>query len=153
MASVVQNFLPILEDLEQLQEQYGNDDFGKSYNALSGILRSGMKELGVEDFDIQAGSSPVEHAGRVSVVAEEYSAEFPQGTVIRSISTGMELQGNVIKMAECVVSLSKEEVEEEKDSNKEENTDEAQESYKEEEETVSEEEEIKMEEEEAKREE
>ena len=34
MASVVQNFLPILEDLEQLQEQYGNDDFGKSYNAL-----------------------------------------------------------------------------------------------------------------------
>jgi hypothetical protein len=151
MASVVQNFLPILEDLEQLQEQYGNDDFGKSYNALSGILRSGMKELGVEDFDIQAGSSPVD--GRVSVVAEEYSEEFPQGTVIRTISTGMELQGNVIKMAECVVSLGKEEVEEEKDSNKEENTDEEQESYKEEEETVSEEEEIKMEEEEAKREE
>lgn len=152
MASVVQNFLPILEDLEQLQEQYGNDDFGKSYNALSGILRSGMKELGVEDFDIQAGSFPVD--GRVSVVAEEYSEEFPQGTVIRTISTGMELQGNVIKMAECVVSLGKEEVEEEKDSNKEENTDEEQESYKEEEEeTMSEEEEIKMEEEEAKREE
>lgn len=149
MAFVLQKFLPILEDLEQLEEQYGNDDFGKSYNALPGVFKSGMKELGVEDFFVEPGS-PVD-SGRVSVVAEEYSTDFPQGTVIRPISTGMELQGNVIKMAECIMSLGKEEVEEEEDSNKDDFDNEEQGSKKEEE--IAGEEETKIEKEEAQSEE
>jgi molecular chaperone GrpE (heat shock protein) len=116
MASVVQNFLPILEDLEYLGERYGQDDFGKSYGALVGILKSGMKELGVEEFSVGIGDKV--DVSRAVVVEEEYSNVFAKGTVIRPISSGMELQGNVMKMAECVASLGKEK-EEEDESNEE----------------------------------
>jgi molecular chaperone GrpE (heat shock protein) len=117
MASVIQNFLPIFEDLNYLKEKYGENDFGKSFHALTGILKSGMKELGVEEFSAGAIGDQVD-TSRVIVVEEEYSNVFPKGTVIRPISSGMELQGNVMKMAECVASLGKEEEEkEEEDSN------------------------------------
>jgi molecular chaperone GrpE (heat shock protein) len=114
MASVVQNFLPILEDLEYLGETYGDDDFGKSYAALAGTLKSGMKELGVEEYSVGIGEKV--DSSRAVVVGEEYSKVFGKGIVIRPISTGMELQGNIMKLAECVVSLGEEEDDEEDES-------------------------------------
>ena len=110
VASVLQNFLPVLDDLTCLQEKYGSDDFGKSFSALGGILQGVFKELGVVEYSIQPGDAV--NKQRVEVVEEEYSEEFEKGTVIRPVSMGMELQGNVVRKATCVASLGSETTEE-----------------------------------------
>jgi molecular chaperone GrpE (heat shock protein) len=110
VASVLQNFLPVLDDLTCLQEKYGSDDFGKSFSALGGILQGVFKELGVVEYSIQPGDAV--NKQRVEVVEEEYSEEFEKGTVIHPVSMGMELQGNVVRKATCVASLGSETTEE-----------------------------------------
>jgi len=106
MAAVLQNFLPVLDDLELLDKKYGADDFGKSFSALGGTMKSALKELGVEEYTVQVGDAV--NKQRVTVVEEEYSEEFTKDTVIRPVSVGMELQGNIMRMAECVASLGSE---------------------------------------------
>ena len=103
---MLQNFLPIMDDFESLQEKYGSDDFGKSFATLGGILKGVFKELGVVEYSIQPGD--VVNKQKVTVVEEEYSEEFQKDTVIRPVSAGMELQGNVVRMATCVASLGSE---------------------------------------------
>lgn len=110
VASVLKNFLPALDEFESLEEKYGNDDFGKSFSALGGIMKGVLKELGVVEYSVQPGDAV--NKQRMSVVGEEYSEEFAEDTVIRSVSVGMELQGNVMRMAECVASLGSEPAEE-----------------------------------------
>lgn len=124
VASVLQSFLPIMDDFEELEQKYGNDDFGKSFSALGGTLKSAFKELGVQEYSVKEGDQV--NKQRITVVEEEYSDEFPKDTVIRPVAVGMELQGNVMRMAECVASLGSEqdeadaEKEGEEDSNEEE---------------------------------
>lgn len=74
MASVLQDFLPILDDLEALEEKYGNDDFGKSFSALGGAMRTALKELGVEEYSVKEGDTV--NKQRVIVVEEEYTEDF-----------------------------------------------------------------------------
>lgn len=117
VASILTKFLPVLDDFIVLENKYARDDFGKSFNALGGAMRTALKELGVTEYEVQVGEKVDKQ--RVIVVQEEYSDEFEKDTVIRPIEVGLELQGNVMRQAECVASLGSETQEEAAESEEE----------------------------------
>ena len=111
-ASILTEFLPILDHLNELRDdKYGEDDFGKQYNALPGAMKTAFSELGVTEYTLTTGDAVDKE--RMIVIDEEYSDNHPKGTVIRPVAMGMELQGNVIRMAEVIASLGPETPEEE----------------------------------------
>lgn len=116
-AALLTKFLPTMDKLKELRAKYGEDDFGKQYNALPGTLMAGFSAMGVADYSVNAREQIDQD--RMIVVGEEYSAELPAGTVIREVSSGLQLEGNVIRMAECVASLGPENAAEEDDSSAE----------------------------------
>ena len=105
-ASVLSDFLPIYDTLLALKEVHGDDEFGKKYNALPGAIKTGFSAMGVTDYGVETGDDF--DKGRMVAVESEVSDEFKKDTVIRPVKAGMELQGNVIRLAECVVSLGTE---------------------------------------------
>lgn len=107
MASIVQSFLPVMDQLNYLRREYGEDDFGSKYNAFAGDMRGAMTQLGVSEFSVEPGE--VVDARRMQVVEEEYSEEIPKGSVVRALFDGYELQGNVMRMVEVVASLGSQE--------------------------------------------
>lgn len=113
-AEVLQNFLPIVDELDSLSEKYADDEFVKKYSALSWDFRNALKDMGVEEFFIQDGEK--RDLRRVKAVDQEYSDSIPKGHIIRSIegSKGYELEGNVMRMVEAVISLGPE-IDEEED--------------------------------------
>lgn len=122
-AALLTRFLPTMDKLKELRGTYGEDSFGKQYNALPGTLMAGFSAMGVADFTVTAGEKM--DAERMVAVAEEHSAELPAGTVIREVTAGLQLEGNVIRMAECVVSLGPESTDGEQQQDKEEDAPEA----------------------------
>ena len=113
-AGVLTEFLPVLDRLQALREQYDADEFGAKYSALAGGLRAAFTEMGVTEYTVNEGE-PVEKS-RVVVVDSEYSETVEKDTVLRPVAIGMELQGNVVRMAECVASLGSETSAEEEES-------------------------------------
>jgi molecular chaperone GrpE (heat shock protein) len=106
MAGVLASFLPILDKLGELQDKYGEDDFGKSYNALQAVMRQVFTDLGATEYAVNTGDAV--DKSRVDAVETEYSESYPKDTVIQALSPGWELQGNIIRSAQCVVSLGSE---------------------------------------------
>jgi molecular chaperone GrpE (heat shock protein) len=117
-AGVLADFLPVYDKLNQLKEKYANNDFGSKYGGLS--MDATFAKMGVKEYAVAAGET-VDNF-RMAVGESEYSAEFAKDTVIRPVAGGMELEGNVIRAAECVASLGAEEKaqEDEEDSQKDE---------------------------------
>lgn len=105
-ANVVTEFLPVLDELQRLKALYADDAFGKNYNAMAGNFQTALLELGVEEFTVPVGS-PVD-GRRVVVVDTEYSDKIAKNTVVRPLKLGLELKGNVVRLAECVASLGSE---------------------------------------------
>ena len=105
-ATILQDFLPVLDELVALDDKYADDDFAKSYKALRWDLNNAMTALGMSEYAPEVGA--VADASRFIAVEEHYSDDFAKGTIIAPVSVGLELQGNVMKMAECVVSLGSE---------------------------------------------
>lgn len=104
-ASTLTEFLPIVDSVETLREKYGEDSFGKQYNAVSGSVKSALSELGVTPFEIKAGDV-IDDPRKIDVIESQYSTEYPKkGSVIKVISNGMELKGNIVRPAKCIVSL------------------------------------------------
>ena len=103
MAGVLASFMPVLDSLTDLQAKYGNDEFGKGYNAMEGIMRQVFTDLGSSEYTIATGDAI--DKSRMDVVDAVYSEEFPANTVIEPLTMGWELQGNVIRSAQCVASL------------------------------------------------
>lgn len=119
-ADVLQEFLPVLGKLDELKEKYGEDDFGKQYSGLS--LKAAFNNLGVTDFTVSVGDTV--DKGRMLVVDSEHSEDHPADTVLKPVSLGLELKGNIVKMAECVASLGPEVVADEEGGDTEEGGDE-----------------------------
>ena len=90
--------------MDSLKEKYINDEFGSKYGGLS--LGPTFTKMGVKEFSVQPGASI--DLIRMNVVGTEYS-EAVKDTVIRQVTPGMELEGNVIRAAGCISSLGKEE--------------------------------------------
>mmetsp|Transcript_25282 Transcript_25282/g.41991 ORF Transcript_25282/g.41991 Transcript_25282/m.41991 type:complete len:317 (+) Transcript_25282:226-1176(+) len=105
VAGVVQNFLPVMDDLQLLKTELDGDDFGAKYAGMAGNLMGALKELGVEEFSAEIGD--VVNAQRMTVVDEEVSTDgsVAKGSILRPVSAGMELAGNVMRMAQVVTSL------------------------------------------------
>jgi len=110
-ASILAEFLPILDRLTLLRDKYDQDDFGKQYSALPGAMKTAFTALGVAEYTVNTGDAI--DKSRMAVIEEEHSEEYPKNKVIRPIALGVELQGNVIRMAEVVGSLGPENTQEE----------------------------------------
>jgi len=106
MASVLQSFLPILDELKYLEGKYSDDEFAKKYSALSWDFNNAMKALGVTEFTAKEGVKL--NALRENPVKEDYSDDIEKGFVIAPVGVGFELDGNVMRMADVVVSLGSE---------------------------------------------
>jgi len=104
-ASSIQNFLPFSDLLEDLKEKHSENEFAQGYAALS--LKPTFKQLDVEDFTLNVGE-PLNRS-RGKVVGSEYSNEYGKDVILRVEKDGLELNGWVIQLAECVVSLGSEE--------------------------------------------
>ena len=103
MAGILRNFLPIYDTLDEMKERYVNDEFGSKYGGLT--LGPTFAKIGVKEFSVGAGE-PLDHI-RVKVVGSEYS-NAGKDTIIAQLALGMELEGNVIRAAECITSLGNE---------------------------------------------
>lgn len=105
IAGVLADFLPVYDKFAELKERYAGDEFGSKFSGLS--IEATFSKLGVTDFEVEAGQQ-VDNF-RVAIVESEYSTEFAKDTIIRPLSKGMELEGNVIRAAQCVASAGSEE--------------------------------------------
>jgi molecular chaperone GrpE (heat shock protein) len=99
-------FLPVLDRMTELQQQYATHPYGKSYNSLADTLRLAFTEMGVTEYTVTTGD--IVDKSRMLVVDTEYSNNYSANTVLRPISMGMELQGYIVRYAECVASLGSE---------------------------------------------
>ena len=110
---VLQSFLPVLDELETLGQQYESSNFAKTLNSgLRSELDKALNELGVTEYMVESGMTMGTAVGRVVAVEEEYSEEYAKGTVIRPLKSGLEIKGNVIRPAEVVGSLGKQSADE-----------------------------------------
>ena len=105
-AAILQDFLPVLDELKALDEKYAGDEFAQSYKALRWDLNNAMTALGMSEYTAEVGATA--DPTRFVAVEEQYSDDYAKGTVISPVAVGLELQGNVMRMAECVVSLGSE---------------------------------------------
>lgn len=110
-ATILQSFLPVLDKLQATNSQYEDDEFAKSYRALCGNYNMALKELGVVEYTVKEGDKA--DSRRIVAIKEEYSDTMEKGCVISPVGIGFELDGNVMKFAEAVVSLGPEPAEEE----------------------------------------
>ena len=116
-ASVLTEFIPIYDTLNDLKSKYADNEFGSKYGGLT--MKPTFSKLGVEAYTAEEGT-PID-TYRMNVVENEYSKKHAKNTVVRPVSMGMELQGNVMRPAECVASLGAQE--EGKDAKKDEEPD------------------------------
>jgi molecular chaperone GrpE (heat shock protein) len=106
-ASVMQKFLPVMDELNALGEQYGEDDFAAGYDALRRDFNNVMSNsLDLEEYSVKVGEKL--NRFREAVVGNEYSEEVAKGNVLRQVSSGLEVKGNVVRFAECIVSKGSE---------------------------------------------
>mmetsp|Transcript_17989 Transcript_17989/g.35801 ORF Transcript_17989/g.35801 Transcript_17989/m.35801 type:complete len:279 (+) Transcript_17989:161-997(+) len=109
-ATVIQSFVPVLDELDAVAARYEGNSFAKSLDALRSGMKSSLGELGVSEFVVGAGDAV---DSRVAAVDEQYSEEFAAGTVISALTSGLEIQGNIVRAAKVVASLGVENSEEE----------------------------------------
>jgi molecular chaperone GrpE (heat shock protein) len=105
IATILQEFMPVLDQLTTLRNKYGVDDeFGKQYNAIRGDFMSALRDLGVTEFTIAVGDM-VDYR-KVRVIESRYDDVMPINTIIEVVHDhGMELAGNIVRKAEAIVSL------------------------------------------------
>lgn len=114
-ASVLQkHFVPILEEMSLLQQKYATTPNGKSYDTLrSDMMLALQKKIDVTTYDSPVGKEV--NKQRDAIVGYEASDTIPKGMVLRSVKSGLEVQGNVICPAQCIVSQGPAAVEEKLD--------------------------------------
>jgi len=106
-ASVLQDFLPVLQRLNDLNDQYASNTFAvRNYSTLSTSFANTLKTLGLLEFTPDVGSK-IGDTSRIKVVQEEVSDLYPEsGYIISVLKKGYELNGNIVQPAEVVASTS-----------------------------------------------
>mmetsp|Transcript_1360 Transcript_1360/g.3228 ORF Transcript_1360/g.3228 Transcript_1360/m.3228 type:complete len:254 (+) Transcript_1360:114-875(+) len=106
-ASVLQSFLPVLDELDALGQKYEGNAFASTLDSgLRSELNTQLGSLGVSEYGVGAGDAM--DIGRVVAVEEQYSEEVAKGSVIQIIRPGLEISGNVVRPAEVIGSLGSE---------------------------------------------
>jgi molecular chaperone GrpE (heat shock protein) len=100
-AGILAEFLPIYDKMNDLNNKYAEDDFGSKYSGLS--LAPTFAKMGVTEYEVSPGE-PLDRI-RMMPKGSEHSSEFQKDTVITALSSGMALEGNVIRPVDCIVSL------------------------------------------------
>ncbi|KAL7578603.1 hypothetical protein ACA910_009754 [Epithemia clementina (nom. ined.)] len=107
VASTVAEFLPVYDRLEELNNLYANDEFGKQYNALRSSLKQAMANLNVVEFAAAPGQEM--NLSRMVVLESQYNEQQPvPNTVLQTMRPGLELEGFVVRPAEVIASLGSE---------------------------------------------
>jgi molecular chaperone GrpE (heat shock protein) len=101
-ASLLADFLPVWDKLQALEVKYGEDEFGSKYNPLPSAMRSAFTEMGVVEFSVTAGDAL--DLRKMKVIDTEASADVDADKVLRSVAAGLELDGNMVRKAQCVAS-------------------------------------------------
>lgn len=110
-ANILQSLLPNLDDLNNIVYNYSNNEFAQSYSALRNDFASSLASMGVSEYIPEIGS--VMDTRRCHVLSEQEVDEVDDAGIILSVEReGYDVDGNVIRLAEVVVSKGKE-VEEE----------------------------------------
>lgn len=104
-ASVLSEFLPLYDKFVSLKEKHAESEFGNKYGSLS--IEATFAKMGVTEYTLEAGQDI--DAYRMAVVESEYSTEIAKDKVIRPVAAGLELEGNVIRAAQCIASAGSEE--------------------------------------------
>lgn len=105
MANVLTEFLPLYDQFAAMRNQYAETEFGSKYGSLS--LDVTFSKMGVTEYSLEAGQDV--DAIRCAAVETEYSTEVAKDKVIRPVAAGLELEGNIIRAAQCVASAGPEE--------------------------------------------
>jgi len=106
-ASVLQTFLPVLDELDVVGTKYEGNAFASTLDSgLRSELKTSLADLGVTEFNVEVGDNI--DSGRVVAIEEVYSDEAKKGTVISVLKSGLEISGNVVRPAEVVGSLGSE---------------------------------------------
>jgi molecular chaperone GrpE (heat shock protein) len=101
-ASLLADFLPVWDTLQALEAKYGEDEFGMKYNPLPAAMKSAFGEMGVVEFVVSEGDAV--DLRKMKVVEKEASADVAVDKVLRSVAAGLELDGNMVRKAQCVAS-------------------------------------------------
>lgn len=102
-AGILTEFLPVYDQMTSLKEKYPDSKYG----GLS--LDPTLEKMGVTSYDVAVGDRL--DRIRMNPVESEHSADVEKDAVISVLSSGLELDGNIVRAAECVVSLGAEEEE------------------------------------------
>eukprot|EP00567_Pseudictyota_dubia_P009459 CAMPEP_0197443612 /NCGR_PEP_ID=MMETSP1175-20131217/9313_1 /TAXON_ID=1003142 /ORGANISM="Triceratium dubium, Strain CCMP147" /LENGTH=134 /DNA_ID=CAMNT_0042974273 /DNA_START=1 /DNA_END=401 /DNA_ORIENTATION=- len=105
-ANILQQFLPVLDELTNLDSRFEGNEAAKSYSALRGSFSSALTSLGAAEFTAEVGG--VYDVRRHESVREEYSDDIAEGAVLEPVAMGMEIEGNVMRRAQVAVSLGSE---------------------------------------------
>lgn len=104
-ASVLKEFVSILDTLESQKATYSENEFGKNYAGLSSAFEDA---LGVKPFLAQEGDDV--NLSKHVIVEKRHSEDFKKNTIISCLKGGYESNaGFIVREAECVASLGKEE--------------------------------------------
>lgn len=113
MASVMKLFLPVLDHLLKLNKRYERERnyFAiNGYGALATEIKNCFYRLGLEDSNIQIGSSVNKNLMNVLSVVENQSPEelkrHDSGYVTDVIQDGYKYKGNIIRLADVIVTKS-----------------------------------------------
>jgi len=117
-ADVIKSFLPNLDYLNTIAAELTEDEF---YKALGKDFESTLESMELLSFSVELGSIMDEK--RCSIVSEEYNDENEKGTVLRVEKLGYEVSGQVILMADIVLSKGNEADEQEKERMEDESKD------------------------------
>ena len=106
-ASVLQTFLPVLDELDVVGKKYEGNAFASTLDSgLRSELQTSLSDLGVSEFNVEVGDTI--DSGRVVAIEEVYSDEAKKGTVISVLKSGLEISGNIVRPAEVVGSVGSE---------------------------------------------
>jgi len=117
-AKAIKGFVDVLEKLDALGDAFDGEDEGaqrvaRQFSSLRGDLRTNLESVGLKEFRAEPGTDRF-IASRHNALRRENSDTIPEGYIMEMVSPGAEIEGNVVKVADVVVSLGVEKEEEAK---------------------------------------
>jgi len=107
-AEILQSLMPVREILRSMLDK----EKAQPYHALASDFEAVMKGLKVTEFTPSEGD--VVLSSKHEIVGQEYSGTVAKKTILSVANSGLELGGTIIKKAQCIESLGKEDTKEEK---------------------------------------
>jgi len=124
VAGVLKSFMGTFKKFAEIREKFVDEDediqkIVGSYKALETSFVNEFTGIGAREFHAVEGEDM--NFARLNKIGEEFSGEVAAGKVIREVTNGWEIRGEILEKAECVVSLGEEEekVEEEEEEEEE----------------------------------